>query len=103
MIVETRADVQLLAARRVKGRARFAAYLIQGFQAIRREPGHGDENAPGAAAGQGAKGVLGVGFEPPLAAKERLKGLRPLVAPPTEALDQAARGAFDMRGIRVAA
>src|SRR5690242_1918053 len=103
MIVEAGARVQLLAAGVLEGFAGLATNLVDRFQAVAGEAGHGHENPLDALPRQLPQALLRVRLEPFLPAKERLEGLRPLLPRPAEALDESCRGPFDMGGVGIAA
>ena len=53
-----------------KNFARFAADLVDGFQTVGGEAGHGDEDPLGPLLGQLTQLFIGVGFEPTIPAKQ---------------------------------
>src|SRR5579864_1209310 len=84
MIVQARASAQHLAAGMLERFAGFVADLVQGFQAVGGEAGHGHKNPLNPGPGQLAELILGVRLEPFLPAEQRLEGLRPGTGQPAE-------------------
>src|SRR5579884_1480299 len=103
VIVQTRTAVQLLAAGALERLAGLASDLVDCLQAIAGESWGGHEDAANALFGKSNQRFFGVRLEPFLAAKERLKRLRPLFARPAQPPKQSRRGPLDVRGVGIAA
>src|SRR4051794_9220522 len=104
VVVQARAAEQLLAAGVAEHLRRLVADLVDRLQAVGREARRHDEDALDALLRQLRQHVVGVRLEPlaPGLLEQRLERLRPLVAPPAEALDQLPRRPLDLRGVGVA-
>src|SRR6476620_3415904 len=102
MVVQARPILQVFAASFLEDLAALAANLVERFEAIHGEAGQRDIDALHALLRQFRQYVIGVGFEPLLAAEARLIGLRPALARPAEALDELHSGAFNVGWIGIA-